>query len=150
MAIRGVSRGLEMMRRWSGGVVCQGLVDEYPLPPVDPVVEVTPAQVKRWLGIELSTAEIAEILERLEFKVEVHEERIWATTPDHRLDIGTGVIGVADLMEEIARIYGYDRVPETRMADELPPQRGNPALEKGGAIRDRWSTWACRKWSPTA
>jgi phenylalanyl-tRNA synthetase beta chain len=43
---------------------------------------------------------------------------------------------VADLMEEIARIYGYDRVPETRMADELPPQRGNPALDREERLRD--------------
>ena len=43
---------------------------------------------------------------------------------------------MADLMEEIARIYGYERIPETRMADELPPQRGNPALEQEERVRD--------------
>ena len=46
------------------------------------------------------------------------------------------MIGVADLMEEVARIYGYDRIPETRMADELPRQRGNLALEQEERIRD--------------
>jgi phenylalanyl-tRNA synthetase beta chain len=136
MASRGVGRGLEMMRRWSGGVVCQGLVDNYPLPPVDPLVEVTPAQVKRWLGIDLRADEIAEILRRLEFEVEIYDGVVCATTPDHRLDIGTGIVGVADLMEEIARIYGYERIPETRMADELPLQRGNPALESEEKVRD--------------
>jgi len=136
MAYRGVSRGLEMMRRWSGGAVCQGLVDNYPLPPVDPLVEVSPVQVKRWLGIDLSTGEIAEILRRLEFKVEIRDGLVHATTPDHRLDIGTGIVGVADLMEEIARIYGYERIPEMHMADELPLQRGNPALESDEKVRD--------------
>ncbi len=38
VAERGVRRGLELMRRWSGGVVAEGLVDEYPLQPEDPVV----------------------------------------------------------------------------------------------------------------
>jgi phenylalanyl-tRNA synthetase beta chain len=136
MASRGVARGLEMMRRWSGGTVYQGLVDEYPLPPVDPTVEVAPADAKRWLGIDLSPAEMADILSRLEFQVEVHGQTVRATCPDHRLDIGEGVIGVADLMEEVARIYGYERIPETRMSDELPPQLGNPYLEHEERVRD--------------
>jgi len=130
MAPRGVGRGLELMRLWAGGVVCQGLVDNYPLPPVDPVVEITPAQVKRWLGIDLSASQIGELLERLEFKVEISAGVVCATTPDHRLDIGEGITGVADLMEEIARVYGYERIPETRIADELPHQLGNPTLER--------------------
>jgi phenylalanyl-tRNA synthetase beta chain len=136
MADRGVGRCLELMRRWSGGTVCQGLVDNYPLPPVDPVVEITPEQVRKWLGIELAPGEIAELLGRLEFAVEIEGQTVRARTPDHRLDIGAGVIGVADLLEEVARIYGYERIPETRMADELPPQRSNPELEREERIRD--------------
>ncbi len=46
------------------------------------------------------------------------------------------MIGKADLMEEIARIYGYDRIPETRMADALPPQKGNRELEIEEDLRD--------------
>jgi len=52
------------------------------------------------------------------------------------LDIHEGVIGKADLMEEIARIYGYDRIPETRITDELPPQYTNLALELEEKIKD--------------
>jgi phenylalanyl-tRNA synthetase beta chain len=136
MAAPGVQRGLELMRQWSGGLIWQGLVDNYPLPPVDPTLEVTPADVRRWLGIEMSPEQMADILRRLEFEVEVGRQVVRAHTPDHRLDIGAGIAGVADLMEEIARIYGYDRIPETRMADELPPQRDNPGLEKEERLRD--------------
>lgn len=136
MAEQGVQRGLELLRQLTGGVVAQGLIDNYPLPPIDPTVEVTEADVMRWLGISLSLTEIAEILERLEFSVEVKEDGLLATTPNHRLDIGEGIVGVADLMEEIARIYGYDRIPETRMADALPPQRGNRYLEMETQISD--------------
>jgi len=136
MAPKGVMRGLKLMLEWAGGTVAQGLIDEYPLSPEDPTVEITTADVARWLGIELSISEITNILNRLEFDTEVKGEIIKAKTPDHRLDIGTGVTGKADLMEEIARIYGYDRIPETRMADALPPQKGNRDLEIEEALRD--------------
>jgi len=136
MAERGVRRGLELMRRWAGGIVARGLVDKYPLPPLDPIIEITPADVSRWIGIDLSSNEIADILRRLGFAVKVEGQTVRAATPDHRLDIGEGVIGKADLMEEIARIYGYDRIPETRMADALPPQRDNPTLDFEERLRD--------------
>jgi phenylalanyl-tRNA synthetase beta chain len=141
MAERGVRRGLDLMGQWSGGLVAQGLVDNYPLPPTPPSIELTPADVRRWLGIQLSLDEIQRILESLEFDCEPipsagPRSAIRATPPDHRLDIGEGVIGLADVMEEIARIYGYDRIPETRMADELPLQRSNPILEMEERLRD--------------
>ena len=58
------------------------------------------------------------------------------TAPDHRLDIGEGVAGKADVIEEVARIHGYENIPEARIADELPPQLGNPGLDKEQRIRD--------------
>ncbi len=138
---KGVLRGLQLMQTWAGGAVAQGLVDEYPAPPVDPIVEITPADVQRWLGIDLLPEEIVAILEALEFECETISRPpspavIRAKTPNHRLDIGEGIIGKADLMEEIARVYGYDRIPETRLADALPPQRGNPELEIEEGLRD--------------
>lgn len=151
LAPKGVLRGLKLMHEWAGGTVSRGLVDAYPLPPEDPVVEITTADVWRWLGIELSADEIVGILTPLEFKCHVSHQSsvhsnqslptaqcplITVTTPDHRLDIGTGVIGKADLMEEIARVYGYDLIPETRISDDLPPQKGNVGLEFEEGIRD--------------
>jgi len=142
MAQRGVSRCLELMRHWSqkggspGAIICKGLVDSYPLPAHDPQVELRPADVRRWLGIELSPAEIAELLQRLEFKTQVNDDHVIAQTPDHRLDIGEGVNGLADIMEELARVYGYERIPETRMADELPPPHSNTPLELEERLRD--------------
>ena len=136
MAERGVRRGLILMHRLAGGHVAEGLVDAYPLPPKDPVVEVTPQDTQRWLGVRLEVAAIADLLRRLDFGVTAKGETVRARAPDHRLDIGEGIVGKADLMEEIARLYGYDRILETMINDPLPPQRGNPALEREELVRD--------------
>jgi phenylalanyl-tRNA synthetase beta chain len=54
------------------------------------------------------------------------------TAPDHRLDIE----GSHDLVEEVCRVYGYDRIPTTEMADNLPPQRNNVELSREERIKD--------------
>jgi len=129
LASQGVLRCLELMRRWSGGKVSKGLIDKYPLPPDDIVVTLTTGQIRQWLGIDLTPGEAEAILKRLEFDVDMDGETLHVTPPPYRLDIGSGITGVADVMEEIARIYGYDAIPETRISDELPPQRSNRNLE---------------------
>lgn len=136
LAEQGVRRGLQLMAEWSGGKIAPGLVDEYPLEPNDPTITVTPQDVKRLIGIDLSAKEIAELLTHLEFECTVENDAVHAKTPPHRLDIGEGIVGLADVIEEVARSYGFDRIPETRMADALPPQIGNPIHEWEEHVRD--------------
>ncbi len=112
-------------------------MDEYPLPPANPTVEIHESDVKRALGLEIPLAEIQAMLERLEFTCQLKSaDSLLITAPAIRMDIGEGVVGAADIMEEVARLYGFDRIPEARMADPLPPQRGNPALEAENRLRD--------------
>ena len=136
LAETGVRRGLQWMAAWSGGQVAPDLVDEYPLQPADPIVEITPQDVKRLLGIDLKPAEIIKLLTPLEFECSQSGKTVTVKTPPFRLDIGTGVVGKADVLEEIARMVGYDHIPETRLSDELPPQVGNSRFEQEEHLRD--------------
>jgi phenylalanyl-tRNA synthetase beta chain len=136
LAEQGVRRGLQLMAEWSGGKIAPGLVDEYPLKPKEAIVTVTSKDVKRLLGIDLTAPQIAGLLTRLEFTCNVKNDSVEVKAPSHRLDIGEGLVGVADVLEEVARSYGYDNIPEARMADALPPQIGNPVYEWEERVRD--------------
>lgn len=136
LAMEGLKRCLYWMAIWSGGKIAPGIVDEYPLPPKDAVVDLTEKDIKRALGIAIPLVKVKELLERLEFKGEIKGDTLRLQAPPIRMDIGEGLVGVADVMEEVARMYGYENIPESRMADPLPPQHGNPSLEGEEQVRD--------------
>jgi phenylalanyl-tRNA synthetase beta chain len=136
LAEMGVRLCLKRMSEWGGGQIAQGLVDNYPNPPVDPVVSVSATWVNDNLGMQISAQQIADILSRLEFECEVNGDTITAKTPPHRLDIHEGIIGRADLLEEISRIYGYDKIPSHRLNQPLPPQRDSQEVVMEETLRD--------------
>ena len=136
LAEDGVRLGLERMAAWSGGQIAADLVDAYPQPYTDPTVQLSSADVQRHLGIHLEAQEIADILARLEFDCRIEGELVLAKAPPFRLDIGEGVVGLADVMEEIARIYGFDAIPARQLADSLPYQKSNPAYLKELHLQD--------------
>lgn len=130
-------RATEMIRALAGGSIARGIADCYPAPQVSAVVRLSLADVRRILGLDVARDEIARILSALEFTCEPDgEAALRVTAPVSRLDVGTGMTGVQDLLEEVARILGYDRIPVTEMADTLPPQRNNPAVELEERLRD--------------
>jgi phenylalanyl-tRNA synthetase beta chain len=138
LAMVGAMRGARLMADVAGGVIAQGVHDYHPQPAEPVVITLPQSEVTRLVGVELTIEEISSILESLEFAVEkVDAATLTVTVPDHRLDIsGEPATGQADLIEEIVRIYGYDRVPVTEIEDELPPQRNNTALDRDEKVRD--------------
>ena len=136
LAELGVRLCLKRMREWGGGQVAKGLIDNYPAPPEDPVVKLSAQWVNDSLGTDISAQEMVDILSALEFECQVEGDTITAKTPPHRLDIHNGIIGRADLLEEISRIYGYDRIPSHRLNQPLPPQHVDPSLAMEETLKD--------------
>ncbi|PJF43951.1 MAG: phenylalanine--tRNA ligase subunit beta [Phototrophicales bacterium] len=135
-AILGLRYGAKLMCELSGATLASGILDVYPNPPEPVVVEFPFSEVKRLLGFSIPREEVIGILQRLEFEVREEGDTLWVTVPEHRLDIEVGLIGRADIAEEIARVYGYNNIPDTLMDDALPPQRSNPILEREQRLKN--------------
>jgi phenylalanyl-tRNA synthetase beta chain len=128
-------RAARLLAEYAGGTVAAGMADTYPGMPAPQVIELRLAEVKRILGVDVPPLEVTRILSALQFQVEPSgPDTLRVTSPPNRLDIQAGA---ADLMEEIVRIYGYDRLPATLLADPLPQQTGNADLEREERVRDR-------------
>jgi len=137
MAPVAARRASEFMRVLAGGTIASGIVDAYPVKQQPREVHMTAREIERQLGIGIPVEEIVDILQRLDFQVspprdEHPDATIRLVAPWHRLDVSIP----ADVVEEVARIWGYDRIPETLMSDVLPPQRRNWPLEAREYVRD--------------
>lgn len=137
-AVLGLKRGIELMRQTGGGQVAQGILDVYPQPPEPIQLTLTTREIERLMGMKFTARQAAAILRRGGFTVTVVNARTLAVTvPDFRMDISADpVIGQADLIEEIARIHGYEAIPDTIIADAMPPQRPNIDLDREELARD--------------
>jgi phenylalanyl-tRNA synthetase beta chain len=127
-------RAAELMRQCGGGEIAVGLVDNYPAPIAPQTIELSMKEVRRILGADFAAGDARRILEALEFGVDARDSNtLRVTTPAHRIDIQEGA---ADLIEELVRIQGYDRLPATLLADQLPEQHTNIPLVFEERVRD--------------
>jgi phenylalanyl-tRNA synthetase beta chain len=107
--------------------------------PVRPAVKLRRDRIVRLLGIEIPDAEVECILTTLDMRVEATADGWQATPPSRRFDIAIE----EDLIEEIARIHGYDRVPEKAPGGDLAPRLPSETRLPDGLIR---RTLAARGW----
>ncbi len=106
---RAADRAAQLLAEIAGGVVAQGAIDRYPAPMLEPSVSMRVARANAVLGLKIAPEKQREFLERLGFKVTQEEGTLTAQIPTWRRDIEREI----DLIEEVARLYGYDRVPVT-------------------------------------
>jgi len=126
------ARAAELMAELAGGVVHRIAGDLYPGKPTPAVIAYEPALADRILGVTIPPEEQRDILTALEFWVMGDGEQWQVEVPSYRLDVRRPV----DLVEEIARIHGYDRFPHTLIDEALPPLRRNVPLEEEERVRD--------------
>ena len=90
------------------GEIVPGIIDVYPEKQAKQVIPFTVEGINRVIGSKISEAEIMAILKKLEIEV-VQEDGLKAIIPHFRLDLQKEI----DLVEEVARIYGYDNIKMT-------------------------------------
>ncbi len=103
-------RTTQLIVQLAGGRVARGMVDAYPRRPQPREVTMRLGRLERLLGIEVPQDEVLRILSALRFEPRLQDGSVVCTVPTWRSDIGREV----DLIEEVARVHGYDKVPTRR------------------------------------
>ncbi len=122
------TRAAQLMQQIAGGEIAPGAADAYPRP-VDPVVVHLPGgEIPRLLGIPFERERVTDVFEALEMEVEPARDGLDVTVPYWRLDVRLP----ADLVEEYARISGYEQIPAAEIDGPIPTPESNPlrSLEK--------------------
>lgn len=117
----GMRQVAKLIQDIAGGTI-EGFVDVYPNPQQQTYVAVTTEQVNKLLGTTLTSADIADAFQRLGFAYKEQDGVFEVQPPLERLDITIA----EDLIEEVARIAGYDKIPAT----PLPAWDAAPAINK--------------------
>jgi phenylalanyl-tRNA synthetase beta chain len=108
--IRAIDKAAALISELAGGKVAKGVLDVYPDPAPLKKVVFRPEKANALIGIKLKHDEIVNILKSLQFGVEeVSDETVSVTVPSYRVDIEREI----DLVEEIARLNGFDKIPTT-------------------------------------
>jgi len=125
-------RAVQLTLQIAGGTACRGILDVYPgrRPPLE--VPLTRRRLRQVLGMDLPPEEVARVLASLGFPCRVEGETVWARVPFWRADIALE----DDLVEEVARTVGYERVPTRLLGTPIPYHQPDPARDLKERVRD--------------
>ncbi len=129
--------GVQLIEDVAGGSVASKLYDLYPDPYVKYRVTANRQKIDRYLGVHLADSEIKGILTKLGFDTTINKTAVTVVPPSFRRDVTIDV----DIIEEIARLYGYHRI-ESRLPDGEPPMAlPDPALSWEEELKIRMRDW---------
>ncbi len=122
-----LKRATQLLLELTGGRAAKGIIDVYPGKSQPKLMSLIAREVKRLSGLKLKVREITEVLKSLGFECQEGNSgsQILVPAPYWRSDISCS----ADLVEEVARIVGYDKVPMTRLSSSLPARKSKLSLE---------------------
>ncbi len=129
-----IDRAAQLIAELAGGTVAPGQLDFYPDPPTRRVLRFDTGQVEWLTGMSVAPEEAERALRALGFAVEPEgdERYLHVTIPTWRGDVAES----ADLVEEVARIVGYERIPSTIPTGPLPEPLHESWFERDEYVRD--------------
>jgi phenylalanyl-tRNA synthetase beta chain len=124
-----INRAAYLISKISGGKVVKGILDYYPEKNFPKKVRLDSEKIESLLGIKIPKAEILKILKNLGFKV---NQKFIVEIPTFRRDVSTQ----EDLIEEIGRIYGYEKIKKKFPISALVPPKKNPEIFWENFVKD--------------
>jgi phenylalanyl-tRNA synthetase beta chain len=132
LTIPALKRATQLIVQLAGGKAAKGLIDAYPGKRAPESILLSTDQVKQLLGVKFSLDQIVAALTALGFDCNIASaSEVRVTAPYWRSDIHQAV----DLIEEVARIIGYDNIPATMLAQPVPRQSPAPILSLKQKVR---------------
>lgn len=118
-------RAVQLLGELAGGYPVGPIQDVHATPEQRRVISMSIAHIGRVMGRDYDPAEVVGTLSALGFSANEHSGSLTVAVPTHRRDI----TGPHDLVEEVARITGYDSIPETLPTGEAPVPRVDPVRQ---------------------
>ncbi|MPZ48702.1 MAG: phenylalanine--tRNA ligase subunit beta [Dehalococcoidia bacterium] len=126
-------RAMKLFIEIAGGRAAKGLVDAYPAKRSDTRVVVTRRRIEQVLGSDLSTTQVRAALTELGFGCRwVPPDRYVVRAPYWRTDVNIA----DDVVEELARVVGYDRIEAESLAGAVPPPIHDPVRDLRESFKD--------------
>jgi len=115
-----LKRATQLLLELAGDRAAKGIIDVYPGKPEPKPILITAREVERLSGLKVNIDEILKVLKALGFECQEGDSgsQISVSVPYWRSDIKCS----ADLVEEIVRIIGYEKIPMIRLGSPLPQQ----------------------------
>jgi len=132
LTIPALKHATQLIAELGGGEVAPGIADVYPGRKEQEPVPLSREKVNRILALDLTLDQIVNALTALGFDCQQSSKsEITVTTPYWRTDIRQAI----DLVEEVARVVGYDQIPTTLLSESIPRQNPDPILTLKRQIR---------------
>jgi phenylalanyl-tRNA synthetase beta chain len=131
--IPALNRAAHLISKLAGGRVTRGIIDAYPTPIQSlPMITVNPKKVTTVLGVDIPAKQTSRYFDRLGISVKAGDnETLVATPPPYRRDLKEDI----DLIEEVARIHGYENIPLTLPNMDVPDDAGKHHFGREQKIR---------------